>query len=56
MGVYLCGPLPRIDTFACVECTFDVQLQQLPPGQRRSLIRGVLQAGSNHFSIGVADD
>lgn len=54
--IYRGGPVPHMQTFACVDCTFDVQLRQAPPGQARSLVRGILSLGSENFSINVADN
>jgi hypothetical protein len=54
--IYRGGPVPRMATFACDACTFDMQILQPPHGQARSLMRGVLELGSQNFSIEVLDE
>jgi len=53
--IYRGGRLQHMDTLACVDCTFDIQVNQDPPGPGRSLVRGVLQAGSENFSVIISD-
>lgn len=52
--VYRGGHFSRMQTFACVNCTFDVQLNAPPAGEGRSLVRGILAYGSDNFAIGIS--
>jgi hypothetical protein len=54
--VYRGGPFPQVNIFSCVECTFDVQLQGIPPPRGRSFIRGLLMSDFSNFSIIVSED
>jgi hypothetical protein len=52
--IYRGGRFSRMQTFACVNCTFDVQLNAPPDGEGRSLVRGILAYGSDNFAIGIS--
>lgn len=51
--IYRGGRLPPMETFACVHCTFDVELKGPPPKEGQSLVRGVLTLGSDNFAINL---
>ena len=54
--IYRGGALLPITTLGCVECTFEVDLQDTPPPRGKSLIRGLLMAYSDNFAINISDD
>lgn len=52
---YQGGRFPQVSVITCMECTFDINLQTIPPPRGRSFIRGLLFADFSNFSIGIRD-
>jgi hypothetical protein len=53
---YRGGPFPPISTLTCVQCSFDLQVQGIPPPRGKSFIRGLLMTYSENFAIEISND
>jgi hypothetical protein len=53
---YRGGALLPVTTLSCLECTFEIDLQGIPPPRGKSLIRGLLMTYSDNFAINISSN